>query len=276
MLPILFSIGGFQFYTFGAFVVLAFFWGTFALWKMVTLTSHKEDDFFDAMFIGLGVGLLFARLVYVITHFSDFGFNIVRFILINGYPGLSLYGMVIGMMGMMALSFMRRKIKILDAFDHIVPGMLLALAIGKIGAFFAGVEVGVRTSFPVAVKYVGYEGLRHITPAYEGLLLFLAAFLSYKIVFAVRRGAYRKGAPTVFAVWSFALVMLIAEPFKENRILVSSFSLNGLLSAVFLLTFSGLLLYYFRGIFARLPKGPTLSIPFKNKNHGKANEQKTD
>src|SRR3989338_9939126 len=94
MLPVLLNVGFLKIYTFGVFLVLGFFWATFLLWKNIRLTSLKEKDVFDGLFISLLGALFFGRLVYVILNFKDFGFNLLKFILINGYPGISLYGLI--------------------------------------------------------------------------------------------------------------------------------------------------------------------------------------
>src|SRR3989338_2744259 len=99
MLPVLFSFGPVKIYTFGIFLVLAFFWAAFILWKNIRLSSYKEDDIFDGMFISLIGGLVIGRLVYVILNFSSFGIDLLKFILINGYPGISLAGVIVGGFG---------------------------------------------------------------------------------------------------------------------------------------------------------------------------------
>src|SRR3989344_1827087 len=96
MLPVLLDLKFIKIYTFGVFLVLAFFWSSFLMWRNIRLSSHKEEEIFDGIFIAIGGAVFFGRLLYVILHFDKFGFNLARFILINGYPGASLYGAVIG------------------------------------------------------------------------------------------------------------------------------------------------------------------------------------
>ncbi len=267
MIPVLFELGEFRLYTFGIFLALAFFWGTFLVWRMISLTAYKEDDIFDSIFVGLGVGIVLSRIVYVAAHFGDFGLDILKIILVNGYPGMSLYGMIFGAsMGTM-LYLMRKRMRAVEVSDYIVPGALLALAIAKVGAFFAGTEVGTRTNIPIAVRYIGHEGLRHLTPLYEGVILALFVFCSYRVTLAVRRGEYKKGSAAVLCVWAFAAVMTCFEPIKQQEHILFGLSLNLLLSATILLTFSILVIYYFKGLFHKNSKRLQLSFLFKKK-HG--------
>ncbi|MBI1862506.1 prolipoprotein diacylglyceryl transferase [Candidatus Microgenomates bacterium] len=247
MLPVLVNLPFLKIYTFGVFLLLAFFWGSFMLWKYVLLTAYKEEDIFDSLFVSLIVGLFTSRLVYAMTHFKEFGFNVLRFILINGYPGLSLYGFLAGVTLALYLYFQYKKIKFREAIDYFIPAGFIALGFGKMGAFFAAVEVGTKTTIPLAMKYFGAAGLRHLTPLYESVFFFAGAFAAYKIVFAVRRNTYPKGAAGAFFCWYIAVILMIFDLLKDKRtMLTNQISLNLAVSGVLLLTFTAVFLYYFR------------------------------
>lgn len=267
MLPILFSFGPVKIYTFGVFLVLAFFWAAFVLWKNIRLSSYKEDDIFDGMFISLIGGLIIGRLAYVMLNFSSFGFDLLKFILINGYPGVSLAGMIVGGFGSFYLFTRSRKIDFKHIIDYAIPPVFLALAIGKVGAFFSGTEIGTQTKFPLSVKYVGFEGFRHLTPFYEGLLFFFGAYLSYRLLFMIRKERYSKGFAFYFFSWYSSMIILLFDSLKAEKILIAGHSFNIYFSAAILLTFSLFFVYYFRSFFFK--KIGTLI------NSAKKNGQKT-
>ncbi len=246
MLPVLLDLKFIKIYTFGVFMVLALFWGFFLLWKNFLLTAHKEDEVFDGVFLALAGGLFLGRLVHAILNFKDFGFNLLKFILINGYPGISLYGFLAGSVLTLYLYFLSKKLNFRDVIDYFVPAFFLALGFGKVGSFFSGYEVGTKTKFPLALRYPGYEGFRHLTAFYEALLFFTATYLSLRILFAVRRGVFPKGFNFYFFWWYLGLVIFIFEPLKIGRSLIFGFKFNSLVSGVLLLTFSAYFLYYFR------------------------------
>src|SRR3990167_3956926 len=187
MLPVLLDLKFIKIYTFGVFLVLAFFWGSFILWKNIRLTSQKEDEIFDGLFLALGGGLFFSRLLYVILNYDKFGFDVLKFILINGYPGLSLYGALFGSFIILYLYFLYKKISFKDTADYFITPVFIGLALGKLGSFFSGSEVGTQTKFFLSIKYFGYDGLRHLTPLYEGILFAMAAYMSYRLLFQIRR-----------------------------------------------------------------------------------------
>lgn len=246
MLPVFLNLGPIKIYTFGVFLVLAFFWGSFLLWKLIRLTAYKEEDIFDGLFFSLAGSLFFARLVYVILNFKEFGFNILKFILINGYPGLSLYGGLLGATIFLWIYFKIKKINFNQAIDYFISPLFLALAFGKLGSFFSGVEIGSKTKFFLSIKYVGFDGLRHLTPFYESLFFFLGAYLSCRILFETRKEKYPWGFLFYFFVWYFALIYFLFDKIKVDHLYLSSYRFNKIISAILFLTTSGYFIYYFK------------------------------
>ena len=227
--------------------MLAFFWSTFLLWKNFLLTSHKEEEIFDHLFSGLFGGLLISRMIYVVLHFNEFGLSILKFVLINGYPGLSLYGFIFGFLLSIYLSMSRSKVKFSEAVDYFVPSAFVALAFGKIGAFFSGAEVGSKTNFILKLKYVGADGMRHLTPLYEGFLFFTGAYIAYQILFSIRREKFSKGTNLFFFLWFVGLILGSLDLLKEQSVFIfSAISFNAIISYFLLLTFSTYFIYYFR------------------------------
>jgi phosphatidylglycerol:prolipoprotein diacylglycerol transferase len=248
MLPVLLDLKFIKIYTFGVFLVLAFFWGSFLLWKLIRLTSFREEDIFDGLFWILGGGLFFARLFYVLLNFKDFGFNFLKFILINGYPGLSFYGALAGGTVTALLFFSSKKIKFSEVIDYFIPSLFLSLGFGKLGSFFSGAEVGTKTKIFLAVNYVGFDGARHLTAFYEALLFFLAAYLSYKLVFEVRKQSLKQGFNLFFLIWFFSLTYLVFDKLKFAHLYLGNRSFNEIVSALLFLTTTGYFLYYFKSL----------------------------
>jgi len=243
MLPVLLDLKFIKIYTFGVFLVLAFFWGCFLLWKLIRLTVYKEEDVFDGLFLSLAGGLFLGRLVYVILNFKDFGFDFFKFILINGYPGISLYGSLLGAFLVLLIYFSAKKIRFLDIVDYFIAPLFLSLALGKLGSFFSGVEIGKKTRFFLSVHYAGFDGYRHLPALYEGILFFLGVYIAHKLIFEVRKEKLNHGFATAFFVWFFALTNFVFFRWTEG-----SSNFNQVISKILLLTFSFYFLYYFRSL----------------------------
>lgn len=231
MLPILLSIGPIKIYTFGIFLALAFFWASFLLWKLVRLTAYKEEDVFDTMFLSLIIGLISGRLFYVLFHFKEFGLDILKIILVNGFPGISLYGLIIGFVTTFIIILSIKKIKVDEIIDYTITPAFIALAIGKIGAFFSGVETG---------------GPRHLTPFYEGLVFFVAAFLAYKLLFEIRKEKYSHGFLFPLFGFIYSLSYIIFDPIRGKKEIFINQNINLEISLIILLTTGVYFIYYFR------------------------------
>lgn len=246
MLPVLLDLGFFKLYTFGVFLVLALFWGGFLLYKLIGITSYREEDAFDGLFLSLIGGLITSRIVHILLNMRDFGGDVLKWILINGYPGLSFLGFLVGFLGIFALISGIRRIPFRKIGDYLVPALLLSVGIAKVGAFFSGAELGAQTTFALSLTYAGFDGTRHLTPLYEGVFYFLGAFLAYKLVFAIRRGYPFEGANIVFFAWYTGLILAVFDPIRAFRSNVYGMSLELIVGLAMLLTITPYSLYYLR------------------------------
>lgn len=251
MLPILLNAPFLKIYTYGVFLCLSFLWGAFWYWKLVRLTAHREEDMFDIFFMFLGGGLIGSRIIYILINFKDFGFDILKWILVNGYPGGSLIGFLLGGFGTLGIICYREKLSFRVISDYFASPLLLGLCIAKLGAFLSGSDVGTRTSFFLATRYIGHEGLRHITALYEALLYLIAFYVAYKIIRAVRRDTFPNGFSFLFLLYAISTIYVLLDTIKENHLYLGSISVNLGLSIP---TFIGLTiwyLYYWRTLIAK-------------------------
>ena len=260
MLPVILDLGFFKIYTQGIFLVLAFFWSTFMLWKHIALTSFKEEEVFDGIFTALFGGLLVGRIVYVLFNFDTFKMNILKMILINGFPGIHALSAIFGFLIFFFFFASLKKLSYSKFVDYIVTPLFLALAIVKLGSFFSGSEVGSQTNFFISLKYPNLDGSRHLTALYESVFYFLGTFISYKLLMNIRKEKYYHGFNLVFFVWYVSLVTTTFDSLKAFRTELAGISFDIVLSSMILLTLSGYFIYYFRSDLSRAllffkPKG---------------------
>jgi prolipoprotein diacylglyceryltransferase len=238
MLPLFLDLKVLKVYTFGVFLLLAFFWASYLLWKNFLLTTHKEEEVFDGLFISLALGLFVSRSLYVLLHFADFGFSFLKFILINGYPGLSLYGFIAGFLLGLYLYFLSKKVKLREVVDYFVPSAFLALALAEIGVFFSGPQ----TKLEMKLVFLNF------LPLAESALFFLGAFLSYKILYAIRREKYFKGFNFFYFFWYYSLIRSVSDFLLGGKRAFLSLDFDLILSFALLLTTTFYFLYYFRSL----------------------------
>ena len=166
MAPVLFSIGPFNVYLFGFLLAVSFILSTFVIFKYAK-EELKEEEYLD-LFLGTCVITVFvARVVYIMMNFDDFGFNLLRYIVVRETPGLSLFGGSIA--GFFFLYFSLRKSKydfwhILDIFS--VAGSV-ALIFIKLGEQMGGAGFGKMTNSFLGVQIIGQEGRYHPVELYE-------------------------------------------------------------------------------------------------------------
>src|SRR3989344_3341713 len=233
MLPVLLNLGFFKIYTFGVFAAIALVWGLFVLWKHIKLTSYKEEDIFDCAFISIAIGLIVSRLVFVALSFNTFGFNVLKIILVNGYPGMSLLGFLIGLFVSLYFCFRKLGIETKQAIDYIVTPLLIALSFGKLGSFLSGADVGTKTTFPLSVHFVGYGSIRHVVSFYEAVLFLIGAVIARRVLFAIRQGRLPNSANFFWFLFVFGGVSDLLDKIKQNRLYLGSFSLNLVVGMIF-------------------------------------------
>ncbi len=246
MLPVLLDLKVIKIYTFGVFLVIAFFWSLFWLWRNLKRTSFKEEEIFDGVFISLIGGTIGARLLHVALHFDQFGLDILKFILINGYPGLSLIGFIIGAFLSLLVFTVIVNIAFLEVAAYLVPSLFLALGIGKIGSFFAGSTVGSVTDFVVNVQYIGFQGARHITAIYEAIIMFIGFMVSQRLLMSFRRDSIHEGTLLSFFFIMVGLSEMILDNFKDNPVYLGRLPVNVIIGGASVLVFGVWELYKYR------------------------------
>jgi phosphatidylglycerol:prolipoprotein diacylglycerol transferase len=103
------------------------------------------------VFWGFVPGIIGARVYYVVTHSGEF--NTLGEVLNITQGGLVVYGSLIG--GLLGFSafLIKERLPPLPMFDLLVPGMLLGLALGRVGCFLNGCCYGGVCDLPWAVRF---------------------------------------------------------------------------------------------------------------------------
>jgi phosphatidylglycerol:prolipoprotein diacylglycerol transferase len=159
ILPLISEPGlGLPIRSYGVMLFLAVFAGTtLTIWRGGRL-GLDADWVLTLAIWGFIPGILMARLFYVVRYFwSEFyrptvGATLVEIINIT-QGGLIVYGALIGgLLGFGALIVWRR-LPALATLDLVVPGMLLGLALGRIGCFLFGCCYGGPSNLLWAVRF---------------------------------------------------------------------------------------------------------------------------
>jgi prolipoprotein diacylglyceryltransferase len=254
MLPIFAQLNKLYIYTYGVFLLLGFFWACFFVWKHIRISKFEEETSFDMVFMSFGGALLVGRILYGVFHFSEFGFNILKYILVNGYPGISPFGMIIGGVGTMYIVCQQKKIKFQEFSDYIIPSIFIFTLAAEVGAFIAGTEPGIT-----------YKWFRHPVALYKALILGIGSYTSIKMFYNVRKEKVEKGALLFFFFGIYSLTYVAFQFLKDKRALLTESPNEYYLFLILLLTSCFYFVYYFRVLMISSIKSFINSI----RNYGK-------
>jgi phosphatidylglycerol---prolipoprotein diacylglyceryl transferase len=174
--PNLFSIGPFTLTWHGVFSVL----GILAAIRMTQWLAWRQDriegdKIYDAAFWAVVIGLLGARIHFVLENYHLFQSNWIKVFYLNE-GGISQWGGIFGaMLGIWIWSY-RNKISFWKLLDAVSLPALVGLAVGRMGDIINGEHHGIPTDLPWGVRYVnphtlGQPGLVvHPEVAYEMIL----------------------------------------------------------------------------------------------------------
>ena len=117
------------------------------------------DLIFSLAFWAFIPGIVGARLFFVVMHWPEFhtpGMELVetaKRIVNVPQGGIAVFGALFGGLAGMVVFLTRRRISPLAMLDLCAPGMMLGLALGRIGCFFHGCCFGGACDLPWAVEF---------------------------------------------------------------------------------------------------------------------------
>ena len=145
---------------YGIFITLGIMLAVaYATWRGKKNEGIIFDDVLDVALLTVLLGVLGARLYYVLTELDSFPTIGSAFAIWNG--GLGIYGGIIGGCIGIVIACLVKKISWRKLFDMAAPGVMLAQAIGRWGNFFNGEAYGYR----IGERTTYYFFLKEYTPA---------------------------------------------------------------------------------------------------------------
>lgn len=231
-IPLPFGSGGIRWYALIIMtgILLAFFMAA----KETKRIGEKTDHLYDMVLWGLPMGIIGARLYYVLFSFADYKDNLISvFYIWEG--GIAIYGGVIGALSAAILYCRKHKLPTWKFLDIGAYGFLIGQCIGRWGNFVNAEAYGGETSLPwrMVVNGVGV----HPTFLYESLwnlCLFLLLWCTRK------KHEFPGRAISLYMVgYGFGRVMI--EGLRTDSLYLGPFRVSRLLSAV-LIVF-GIILY---------------------------------
>jgi phosphatidylglycerol:prolipoprotein diacylglycerol transferase len=146
------TIGGLVLAWHGVFTAVGILAGVQLALRVGKTTRYDEDDAYSIALVAVPSGVIGARLLYVFEHWGFFSANPLQMVAINE-GGISVWGAVIGgVLGGFAFALWRRY-DVRGGLDIAAFGLILGLAIGRIGDLINGEHLAKATNLPWAVVY---------------------------------------------------------------------------------------------------------------------------
>lgn len=193
MYPILFSIGAWPISSFGLFLTISLFLGSFFVWRISKIYDLDQEKIIDLILLTFFGGLIFARIYFVLFHQDFFQAatetgklsfldKLIRTVSINRFPGLSFWGAIIGGVSTLYLFTKRFKLNFWQVSDFGMVGLMIGLSFSSLGCFLGACQPGMVSNWPIAVSQVGLVGKRFPLQLIEALIFLIGAIVIWRMV----------------------------------------------------------------------------------------------
>lgn len=210
-----FSLSGFDIYWSGLLLAVGIILAILLAQVESKRKKLPEDTAVDLCLIGIPVGVVFARLAYILLHLSYYKADPLS-MLYFWDGGLSVYGAIAGVLAGIIIYSLAKKLKFFSLTDLLAPGLLLAQAFALWGNFFDQTNYGSEVK-SASLEWFPFSVLIEKTDTIH-YAVFFYGFVWCALVFAalwliVRKRAKREGAVTLwylllYSVGEFALEFL--------------------------------------------------------------------
>lgn len=142
----------------GVFTAIGIAAGVYMAVLMGRRLGFIEDDVYSAALVGIPCGIVGARALFVVERWGEPGLEDVIDIFRINEGGISIYGAVLGgLIGGIAYGWIR-KLPLRRGLDGASFGLILGMAIGRIGDLINGEHFAEVSSLPWAVRYTNLNG----------------------------------------------------------------------------------------------------------------------
>ena len=228
MNKVAFTIFGIDIMWYGVLMSLGMILGSLIAMKEAKRVDLKEDDILDLAIFAIPLGLLGARLYYVLFNLDYYLENPSQILNFRG-GGMAIHGALIT--GFLT-GYIFCKIRKLDFFkmaDTVILGMPLAQSIGRWGNFINQEAHGGPTDLPWGIMVDGVKV--HPTFLYEsiwdlGIFIFLVMF---------RKNKKYDGQVLFYYISLYSLGRFFIEGLRTDSLMIGPLRMAQVISLVFIL-----------------------------------------
>lgn len=225
MNPIMFKLGNITIYWYSVMILIGFIAASYLITEETRRFLIKKATITDMLFYAIIIGILGARLYYVIFNLDYYSKNILDIFKV-WEGGLAIHGGIIAGAIFIIIYTKKKNLNTLKILDICVPGLLIGQAIGRWGNFFNGEAHGPVTTIehlkylPNFIKEGMYIDGNYYIPTflYESILCIIGLI----IVLIIRRKLkIKNGQITGFYLIWYGIIRFIIEAFRTDSLMLS-------------------------------------------------------
>lgn len=220
-----FSIFGIDVMWYGILMAIGMILGTLLALKEAKRVGIKEDDVLDLAIFAIPIGLLSARLYYVIFNWEYYSQNVSQILNFRA-GGMAIHGALIGGIITGYIFTKIRKINFLKMADAVMIGMPLAQAIGRWGNFINQEAHGGPTDLPWGIMVDGVKV--HPTFLYESI--WDAAIFIFLWIF--RKKKKYEGQIITYYITLYSLGRFFIEGLRTDSLMIGHLRMAQVISLI--------------------------------------------
>lgn len=242
MMPVLFTVGPIVVYTAHIFYVLAFLVYSFVFWRLLRDRGILEERIFDLTFYPVVIGIVVARLGYVLLFPQLFEASLLLIGAFWVQSGMWVMAGVVGFILAQYIYCQRVRLTFSEVYDASIVALLYALLVTQIGIFLGGHGQGAATSFWTGLQYTGSDIYRHPVELYT--LGFLGVLLGVRLLLKQRKIGKNQPSGITGAVLALVVTMVffILEFIKTSSVYLFDVSIDQWVLVVIFAEHAGVLL----------------------------------
>ena len=214
--------------------------------------GFEEDFMVNLLFLTVIIGIVGARIYYVIFNFDYYQNNLLEIFKVwNG--GLAIHGGIIA--GVITVIFLAKKyhLNFLKLLDMAAPSLILAQAIGRWGNFFNNEAHGIATTYTnlknlfvpeFIINGMNIGGIYYLPTFYFESLWCLLGFI---VLILIRKYKYIKIGTTtcIYLMW-YSIGRFFIEAWRTDSLMLGGFKVAQIISVILFIAGLAYLIYLSR------------------------------
>jgi phosphatidylglycerol---prolipoprotein diacylglyceryl transferase len=249
MNPVALTILGLDIRWYGILICVGILIGIFIAKYTCTLRDINFENVLDMILISLPLGVIGARVYYVIFNFKEYSNNLVEIFDIRS-GGLAIHGGLI-FASLSALVYCKRKrINFLNLADATAPSIILAQAIGRWGNFFNQEAHGGVISYNFIKHFPGFiqRGMLIDGNYYNPTFLYeslwdIGVFI---VLIIILKKSKRQGTVIFSYIGLYSMGRFFIEGLRTDSLMLGSFRIAQIISLLGIIVAALFLLYNYK------------------------------